>query len=158
MGRSPDSNVLRLVQVALLVGLSAAGAYVKIPSPTGTVALDSLPGYFAAAALGIPEGMVVGAAGHLASAWSVGFPLGGLHVGIAAEMAAIVAAFGLLFRSSWLAAVVAATLLNGIAGPLSVAPFLGLAAVPGLVFSLLPASAINAGLAAAVALRWRRRP
>ena len=155
---SPERNLLRLVQVALLVGLSAAGAYVKVPSPSGTVALDSLPGYFAAAALGIPEGMVVAAAGHLVSAWTVGFPFGGLHLGIAAEMAAIVATFGFLFRSSWLAAVVAAALLNGIAAPLSVAPFLGLGAVPGLVLALLPASALNAGLAAAVALRWRRRP
>ncbi|MDR5694477.1 MAG: ECF transporter S component [Armatimonadota bacterium] len=148
---------VRLLQVALLIATSAVGAYLKIPSPTGTVALDSLPGYFAAAALGIPEGMTVGAAGHLFSAWSVGFPLGGLHLGIALEMAAYVAVFGFLFRSSRPLAVLAAILLNGVAGPLSVAPFLGWAAVPGLVLALLPGSAINVGMAAVIALRWRGR-
>jgi len=155
---SPERNLLRLVQVALLVALSAAGAYVKVPSPSGTVALDSLPGYFAAAALGIPEGMVVAAAGHLVSAWSVGVPFGSLHLGVAAEMAAIVAAFGVLFRSCRLAAGGAAAPLRGARPPPAGAAFLGLGAVPGLVLALLPASALNAGLAAAVALRWRRRP
>lgn len=42
----------KLVVVALLVGMSAVGGFIKIPSPTGTVALDSLPGYLGAVFIG----------------------------------------------------------------------------------------------------------
>ncbi|MEW5920747.1 MAG: ECF transporter S component [Bacillota bacterium] len=45
-------NVKKLVITALLITMSAVGGFIKIPSPTGTVAFDSLPGYLAAALLG----------------------------------------------------------------------------------------------------------
>ena len=50
-----------MARIAILVALSGAGAFIKIPSPTGTVALDSAPGYLAAAVFSPLEGGIVGA-------------------------------------------------------------------------------------------------
>ena len=52
-------TVKRIARVAILIALSGVGALIKIPSPTGTVALDSAPGYFTAVAFGPVEGMIV---------------------------------------------------------------------------------------------------
>lgn len=52
----------RIARVAILVALSAVGAFIKLPSPTGTVALDSAPGFVAAAAFGPGEGAKIGRA------------------------------------------------------------------------------------------------
>ena len=38
-------QVKRMVLMALFMALSVIGAMIKIPSPTGTVALDSAPGF-----------------------------------------------------------------------------------------------------------------
>jgi len=89
----------RVARVAILVALSGVGAFIKIPSPTGTVALDSAPGYLAAVAFSPLEGGVVGALGHLISAATAGFPLGlPIHLIIAAEMFVFAWLFGLLAR------------------------------------------------------------
>ncbi|MGI6424678.1 MAG: hypothetical protein ACOX2A_05490 [Tepidanaerobacteraceae bacterium] len=39
--------------MGMFIALSIVGAFIKIPSPTGTVALDSAPGYTAALLLGL---------------------------------------------------------------------------------------------------------
>jgi len=89
----------RVARVAILVALSGVGAFIKIPSPTGTVALDAAPGYLAAVAFSPLEGGVVGALGHLISAATAGFPLGlPIHLIIAAEMFVFAWLFGLLAR------------------------------------------------------------
>lgn len=84
----------RVARMAIFVALSAVGALIKIPSPTGTVALDSCPGYFSAVAFGWLEGGIVAAIGHIFTAATTGFPLGvPIHILIAAEMAVFAAAF-----------------------------------------------------------------
>jgi uncharacterized membrane protein len=146
-----------LVTVALFTVLAAALGLVKIPSPVGSIALDSAPGYFAAAYFHPIIGGLVGAFGHLASASTGGFPLGPLHVFIAVQMFVWSSLFGLIARTGrgvWpqVAAGLVAISLNGWVGP-----FLLIYSPVGpiskeLFYVLLPfliaASAVNVVLAA----------
>ena len=70
-----ESRTRSIAVMALSVALAAAGAFIKIPGPVGTVALDSWPGYACALLVG-PSGSWVAFAGHLASGFVSGFPLG----------------------------------------------------------------------------------
>ena len=68
-------QVRRMVLMAMFIALSVVGAMLKIPSPTGTVAFDSAPGFLGAALLGWREGFIIALLGHLVSGYSAGFPL-----------------------------------------------------------------------------------
>ena len=68
-----NNNLSKMVKISLLVALSVIGSMLKVPSPTGTVAFDSLPGYFGAIVIGPKEGAIIAAFGHLASAATAGF-------------------------------------------------------------------------------------
>src|SRR5512136_1780372 len=84
----------RVARMSIFIALSAVGAVTKIPSPTGTVALDSCMGYFSAAAFGYMEGAAVAALGHLLTSLTMGFPLGvPVHLYIALQMAVWAMAF-----------------------------------------------------------------
>jgi len=152
----------RPVTVGLLIALSVAGSFVKIPSVIGTPALDALPGYFAAAALGLPEGALVAAFGHLATAATAGFPLSpGVHVLVACLTAGAVVAFGAVARKgSPAGAVPLAMVANGVLAPavLLLIPGFGTAFFVAVVPSLIVASGINAGLAALLYHSYRRNP
>lgn len=143
----------RVARIAILVALSAVGAFIKLPSPTGTVALDSAPGYVAAAAFGPAEGAIVGSIGHLLSALTTGFPLGlPVHLLVAATMAVWVAAFGLVARRvNMVAAIVVGTLLNGVVGAALLIPIGGTGLFASLVLPLTVGSLINILIAAAAA-------
>lgn len=135
----------RVARLAILVALSAVGGLIKIPSPTGTVALDAAPGFLAAAAFSPGEGAIVGAVGHLVSALTTGFPLGlPVHLLIAVEMAVFVWIFGVLARrvNVWVAIVVG-ILLNGIAGAALMIPIGGTGMFAALVLPLTVGGAIN---------------
>ncbi|HHY94224.1 MAG TPA: alpha-ribazole transporter [Firmicutes bacterium] len=141
----------RLVRLAILIALSAAGATLKIPSLTGTPALDSAPGYFAAFALGAPEGAAVAAAGHLLTALTAGFPLSiPIHLLIALGMAACAGAVAVMARRQgpW-GAFAAGLVLNGVVFPALFVPLpgFGVAFFAAMVVPLLVASALNLGLA-----------
>lgn len=141
----------RVARVAILVALSAVGAFIKIPSPTGTVALDSAPGWLAAYVFSPVEGSIVGALGHLVSALSTGFPLGlPVHLVVAVEMAVFVAVFGLLARkvSIWLAIPVGIA-LNGVCGAAIMIPIGGVGMFVSLVLPLTVGAAINVIIAVA---------
>jgi hypothetical protein len=144
----------RIARIAIFTALSVVGAFIKIPSPTGTVALDSVPGYFSALAWGYREGGIVIALGHLATAASVGFPLGALHFLIAVLMivAAILFRFGgTVAPKKWGINLVAAVLLGGTFNglmALMMAPLLGLGLAIALTPSLLVASYIDTAIAA----------
>ncbi|MCX4473012.1 hypothetical protein C5N14_29500 [Micromonospora sp. MW-13] len=141
----------RIARIAILVALSAVGAFIKLPSPTGTVALDSAPAFLAGAAFSPLEGSIVGALGHLLSALTTGFPLGlPVHLLVAAEMAVFVAIFGLLARrvNIWLAIVVG-IVLNGVGGAAIMIPIGGVGLFAALVLPLTVGSAINILVAAA---------
>lgn len=86
----------RGARLAIFTALSAVGSLIKIPSPIGSVAFDSSPGFFAALFFGPFEGAAVCGIGHLATAAVSGFPLGLLHIIIAFGMALAGAAVGLV--------------------------------------------------------------
>ncbi|MCC5911089.1 MAG: ECF transporter S component [Clostridiaceae bacterium] len=127
-------NVKTMTQVAMLIALSAIGATIKIQ---GSIAFDSMAGFFAALYIGPLAGAMVGMLGHLLSAGTAGFPLTlPMHILVAVEMFVFVYAFGVLYKrtNGWIAIVVA-TLLNG--------PLAAVIAVPasnllGLPFSGWP--------------------
>jgi hypothetical protein len=85
----------RLTLAALMVGLSALGAFIKIPGPLGSIAMDSCPGYLYASLCGPAAGAAVAFVGHLASALTAGFPLGvPFHLLVAGEMALCASVYG----------------------------------------------------------------
>ena len=141
----------RVARMAIFVALSAAGALIKIPSPTGTVALDSCPGYFSGISFGWLEGAIVAAIGHLFTAATTGFPLSvPMHVIIALQMGIFAAAFWWVNkRVGLMAAIIAATLLNGVVCAFTVLPIGGMGMVVSMLLPLTIGSAVNVIIAAA---------
>jgi uncharacterized membrane protein len=86
--------------MAILIALSVVGSSIKIPAVVGSVALDVFPAIIAAALFGKGPGAIVGAVGHLISAMLSGFPLGPMHLLIAAEMGILVWIFGALYKNN----------------------------------------------------------
>ena len=68
----------RISRMAILIALSGVGAFVKVPSPTGDLGLDSAPGYFAGMVKkwDWKEAQIIGLFARLLAAWVVGFPFG----------------------------------------------------------------------------------
>ncbi|TCZ75415.1 ECF transporter S component [Paenibacillus albiflavus] len=140
----------RMARMAILIALSAVGAFIKIPSPSGTVALDSAPGYFSAAAFGPLEGALVASLGHLFTAATTGLPLGlPMHLIIAVQQGLWAILFSYLIRrvNIWVA-IVAATLCNGIIAAASVIPIGGIPLFLTFLLPLTVGSAVNVGIAA----------
>jgi len=135
----------RVARLSIFTALSAVGAMTKIPSPTGTVALDSCLGYFSAAAFGYGEGALIAALGHLLTALTTGFPLGiPVHCYIALQMALWVMVFRFFtVRVHPFMGIVVAVLLNGIASAYLIIPFGGIGLATALVVPLLVGSAAN---------------
>ncbi len=135
----------RVARLSIFTALSAVGAMTKIPSPTGTVALDSSLGYFSAAAFGYSEGALIAALGHLLTALTTGFPLGiPVHGYIALQMALWVMAYRFFtIRVHPVAGIVVAVLLNGVASAYLIIPFGGIGLATALVVPLLVGSAAN---------------
>jgi uncharacterized membrane protein len=145
-----------LILLALFSALSAVGAAIKIPAIVGSVAFDVFPALLAAALLGSGAGAIVGALGHLLSAFIAGFPLGPMHGLIAIEMAVLVYIFGVLYKKNKkVIASILFILANAFAAPL---PFLFLmnnAFYVAIVPSLLIGSIINTVIALAVIPRLK---
>ncbi len=146
----------KIALLAVLVALSGVGAYIKVPSPTGTVAFDSFPGYTAAIVLGATWGGLVAAVGHLISAMTVGFPLGLLHVAIAVGMAVAAVIFWACWKLHPAVGVVAATVFNGVVLPLVVVPLFGWGAYMAILPSLIVASLANVVVASVAGGSLRR--
>lgn len=150
--KQPFFTPRRIARVAILIALSAVGAFIKIPSPTGTVALDSAPAFVAAAAFSPAEGAIVGAIGHLFSALVTGFPLGlPIHLLVAASMVLFIWIFGVIARriNIWVAVPVG-ILINGVGGAALLIPIYGVGIFATLVLPLLVGSTINVIIAVAV--------
>ena len=82
------SPAKKIARVGILIALCVVGALIKIPSPTGSVALDAAPAFLAAFAFTLPEAALVAVLGHLVSAATAGFPLSlPVHAIIAITMA-----------------------------------------------------------------------
>jgi len=116
---SRSVSLARLSRLGLLIALSAAGAHLKVPSITGTPAVDSAPGYFAALAFGPGEGALVAAFGHMLTALTAGFPLTlPLHSLISLGMSGCAACLAWISsRSGTMIAGIVTLLLNGIGLP-----------------------------------------
>jgi len=141
----------RVARMSIFIALSAVGAITKIPSPTGTVALDSCMGYFSAAGFGYLEGASVAALGHLFTSLTMGFPLGlPVHLYIALQMAAWAAAFRYLtVRVHPLAGIVGGIILNGAVSSYLIIPFGGIGLAAALILPLTIGSAANVMIASA---------
>ena len=156
---SPDlKNDVRLVKraayIAIFVALSAVGAMIKIPSPVGTIGLDSAPGYFCALAFGYVEGAAVIFIGHLLTAGVVGFPLGlPLHLFIGFQMAlwAIIVRFIKQKLGLW-PAVLTGVVLNGVVSAFTMVFIGGVGAALGIMPFLIAGSLFNI-LVAAIAYK-----
>lgn len=143
-------NVKRVALIAIFIALSAVGALIKIPSPVGTIGLDSAPGFFATIAFGYFEGMSVIAIGHLLTAAVVGFPLGiPVHIFIAIQMALWAVSLRWVNRKfGIIVASIVAILLNGVVSSFTMLLMGGIGAVFGTMPFLVLGSVINIVIAA----------
>jgi uncharacterized membrane protein len=143
-------NVKRVAIIAIFIALSAVGALIKIPSPIGTIGLDSAPGFFAALAFGSIEGMIVIGIGHILSAAVIGFPLSiPIHIFIACQMAVWALAFRYIQKKfGYILAVIAATLLNGVISAFTLVLVGGIGMAIGVMPFLALASGVNIIIAA----------
>lgn len=98
---------------AILIALSAVLSLVKLPLGVTTAAFDSLPGYFAAIFFGPVFGGIIGLFGHLASAYTSGFPFGiYVHLIIAVSMLGSCFMFGFIYKKSKIFGFIVGVLLN----------------------------------------------
>lgn len=144
----------KLVYVSILIAISFIGSLIKIQ---GTIALDSMPGFFAALYLGPIPGAMVGGIGHLITSFYSGFPLTlPIHFIITLEMAVVVYLFGIIYRrTNGIVACISGILLNGLVMVLVLAPFTTLLGLPlngkafiyAMIAPLTLASAVNVILA-----------
>ena len=142
-------NSKRIARMAIFIAMSAVGAMVKVPSPTGTVALDAAFAFFSAVAFGWREGAIVAALGHMLTALTTGFPLGfPMHLFIAVQMAVWVSVFDIVSNkiNVWVGAVIA-VLLNGPVSSLLVIPIGGIGLTAALIIPLTIGSIINVFIA-----------
>jgi riboflavin transporter len=138
-------NVKRLSMMAIFIALSAVGALIKIPSPVGTIGMDSAPGFFSALAFGGVEGAVVISIGHLLTAAVTGFPLTiPVHLYVAFQMALWALAYRWVNKTLGLIpAVIVGIILNGVVSSFAMLPMMGMGGVLGLLPFLVVGSALN---------------
>lgn len=154
-----NATVRMLAIIAVFVALSAVGSLIKIPSPLGTVAFDSAPGFFVAVAFGGVAGAIVAFVGHLITAAMTGFPLTlPMHLIVAVGMGVCAWAFGVLGRRGNVGLVigfVVAAVLNSFVLGLIVLPVGGVAMYTGMSISLLVGAVANLAVAAIAYLALR---
>lgn len=141
----------KLVLMGLFIALSVVCAFIKIPSPTGTVALDAMPAYAAGVLLGGIPGAVVGFLGHIATSLNAGFPLTlPVHLIIAVVMAITVYLFSFTYeKTNIFFASIVGTIINGAGAPLllMLLPKSNPQLLLGLIPVLLVASGVNVVMA-----------
>lgn len=141
-------NVRKITSVSLFISLSVIGAYIKIPSPIASVALDIFPALVAGVLIDEKAGAIVGAFGHFISALFGGMPLGPFHIMIAVEMALIVWLFAYLYnKSKPILSSILFVLLNGVFASVPFIFILSLEFYLALIPSLILASTVNVVLA-----------
>ena len=137
-----------MVLTALIAAICVIGSFIKVPGFITTAALDSAPAMISVAFLPPLYSGFAGLIGHIATAYTSGFPSGPFHIIIAVEMFIILYVFNVLHQKSfnvlkWVFLILA----NGLLAPLPfyflVAPQFYFGAVP----TLLVATLINAIIA-----------
>lgn len=141
----------RIARMAIFIAMSAVGAMVKVPSPTGTVALDAAFAYFSAIAFGWREGALVAALGHMLTALSTGFPMSfPMHLFIAFQMGVFVSLFAVAARKIhvWVGVIIG-IICNGPVSSILVWPIGGIGLTVSLLIPLTIGSIINISIAVA---------
>ena len=148
MENSKKISTNTIVTGAVLIALSFVGSMIKIPGTT--IALDAMPGFFAALYLGPLMGGIVALLGHLLTALMSSFPLSlPLHLIIMLEMGVTAYAFGWIYKkSNAILAIIVGILLNGIISPLVLVPITSMMNLPlsGMAFFMamaLPLSIVG---------------
>ena len=144
------SRPLRAARVGVFSALSGIGSTIPFPSPIGTIAFDSAPGFFAALHFDAVDGALICGIGHAITSIIHGFPLGPLHAAIALGMA--LTGFAVAVVNTKLGVVPASVVgvaINTALFPLA-APVMGWAGAVTLIPYLLVAASLNASIAAAV--------
>lgn len=153
--RAESKNVVKnLVYISLFIAISFIGSLIKIQ---GTIALDSMAGFFVVLFLNPVSGAIVGSVGHLLTAFINGLPLTlPIHLIVSLQMAVVVYLFGWIHKKTNLivASLVAIT-LNGIVSVIMLAPLTTMLGLPlqgktfiyVMVGPLTLASAVNVTLA-----------
>jgi uncharacterized membrane protein len=139
----------RIARMAIFIALCAVGALIKVPSPTGTVALDAAFAFFSAITFGWREGSIVAAFGHMLTALTTGFPLSfPIHIFVAVQMAVWVSIFQLVSRKFhlWFGAFIG-IFLNGVVSSLLMIPIGGIGLMAALILPLTFAASINVFIA-----------
>ena len=140
-----------LTKIAILIALSVVLSYLKIPSPTGSVALDALPGYFAAVAISPLSGGIVGAIGHFFTALNSGFPLGvPIHAVVAFTMFVACFGFGLVYKKNKALGIITGVVLNTFVSLGIISFMIPWEVIVALFLPLLVGSIINVILASMV--------
>ena len=150
------NNTKKLVLISMFIAISLVGSYIKIPSPVGTIGLDSMAGFLAGLIFGIIPGGIIGFLGHIFTSSNIGFPLSfPVHLIIAVMMFITISLYSFTYQKTniYVAAIVG-ILLNGIISPLvlTLLPGFGWAFFIGHVLFLLLGSALNVILSTLVYL------
>lgn len=142
-----QNNTRKLVLMSMFIALSFIGSYIPIPSPLGTLGLDSMAGYLAGLILGGLEGGIIAFIGHILIASNQAFYLTlPVHLIVAVMMFISVYLFSFTYkRTNVFVASIVGIVLNGVISPLA------LLLLPGLGWSfflaktpfLLVASTLN---------------
>ena len=159
MSENPDLKksywtVKRIAILIIFIALSAVGSLIKIPSPVGSIGLDSCPGLFCALAFGYPVGAIVIAVGHMLTSAIVGFPMSlPVHIVLAIGMGILAVVFRFIHQKmknvdknglvGLIIAIIVVTLLNSFALGLIALPLGGWGMYFAIIPSLLVASAVN---------------
>ncbi|PSN82849.1 hypothetical protein B9Q11_03615 [Candidatus Marsarchaeota G2 archaeon ECH_B_SAG-F08] len=137
---------IRVARISLFTALAVAGSFVSLPSPVSSVALDSAAGYFCSMNYGGYEGALVFFLGHLSTATVHGFPLGVLHLPIAAGLALDGYVMSVVAKFTKLGATIVGVLINTLLVFVAL-PVLGWGGSLTLIPYLAVASSVNAALA-----------
>ncbi|MDN5342463.1 ECF transporter S component [Oceanotoga sp. DSM 15011] len=133
-----------------LIGIFTALAFIlsflKFPSPVGSIALDSMPG-FLLSIINPLYGGIASLLGHFFTSWNSGFYFQLYHIPLALAMFAITYIFGKLYQKNKIISILIGVILNGIVSPFIVVKIITFKGVLGIMPMLIVASIVNILLA-----------
>lgn len=131
-------NTRKLVLIALFLAISYLGAFIKIPGPAQSIALDSFSGYLGGLVLGGVYGGFIGSLGHIFTSMVSGFPLSlPVHMIISAMMFFAILAYSILTKKfNIVVGTVVGTIINGVLMPVMLMVLPGMD--KGFLIALIP--------------------
>ncbi|SEM92673.1 hypothetical protein SAMN04487786_2867 [Paenisporosarcina quisquiliarum] len=140
---------LRLLTLAaMFAALCAIGAFIKVPVGIGSAAMDTVPALISVSYLPPIYAGTASLIGHLSSSLFAGFPLGPLHLIIAAEMFVILFVYTKLHKAGhhawkWIFFIFANSVLATLPFYWIISPAFFAAALPGITLATI----LNASIA-----------